>query len=65
MYLQGFVKRARVPLRRQGDGWAELLFPADFGGAHLSALRLHVELFYVISETRHCYETGLCQVKVL
>jgi hypothetical protein len=33
MYLQGVVKRARVPLRKQGDGWVELPFPADFGPA--------------------------------
>ena len=53
MYLQGFVKRARVPLRRQGDGWAELLFPADFGGAHRSAPRLQVEFLYTIFGTLH------------
>jgi hypothetical protein len=53
MYLQALAQRARVPLRRQGDGWAELPFPADFGGAHRSAPRLHVELFHVIFETRY------------
>ena len=36
MYLQGLVKRARVPLRRQGDGWTERPFPADFGSTHHS-----------------------------
>jgi hypothetical protein len=33
MYLKVLAQRARVPLRRQRDGWAERPFPADFGPA--------------------------------
>jgi hypothetical protein len=53
MCLQVLVQRARVPLRKQGDGCVDLHFPPDFGGAHRSAPRLHVGLFYVIFGTEH------------
>jgi hypothetical protein len=53
MYLQCVVKRARVPLRKQGDGWVELPFPADFGGVHRFAPRLHVGLIRIIFVTEH------------
>jgi hypothetical protein len=33
MYLEVLVQRARVPLRRQGDGCVARHFPPDFGPA--------------------------------
>ena len=53
MYIQMLVQGAIVPLRKQGDGWVELPFPADFGGAHRSAPRLHVGLIRIIFVTEH------------
>jgi hypothetical protein len=53
MYLQVLVPRARVPLRKQGDGWVELSFPADFGVAHRPFPRLHVGLIRIIFVTEH------------
>jgi hypothetical protein len=51
MDLQVLAQGARVPLRKQGDGWVELLLPADFGVAHRSAPRLHVGLIRIIFVT--------------
>jgi hypothetical protein len=51
MGLQILGQRARVPLRKQGDGWVELPFPADFGVAHRSTPRLHVGLIRIIFVT--------------
>jgi hypothetical protein len=56
MCLQVLAQRAGVPLRRQGDGWRELPFPADFGVAHRSAPRLQVELLYAIFGIRQVAE---------
>jgi hypothetical protein len=53
LYIQMLVQGALVPLRKQGDGWVELPFPADFGGAHRSAPRLHVGLIRIIFVTEH------------
>jgi hypothetical protein len=53
MYLQVLVPGARVPLRKQGDGWVELSFPADFGVAHRPVPRLHVGLIRIIFVTEH------------
>jgi hypothetical protein len=54
MYLQVLAHRARVPLRRQRDGSIALHFPPILvPPGRDSAPRLHVELFYVIFETRH------------